>query len=170
MAMHPLQATKSILWYKANTFFFNAKPTKGSDLCDPDLFVASVSNVEVPDIANENFEEYYAGMWYTAPGRNSIYQLTATFKNPEGIDLYDKFSQYLVMTRKDYFDDIKWTLQVDSENPGRSRHSILWVDNALLVGVSNITFDHSVDQILEFSVTWKFALFNEEAAIVTGGL
>lgn len=165
----PLEITKSLFWNKANQFYIDVQPLKGSVPVSMDEFNASLISIDVPDVANENYEDYIAGKFYVAYGRNSIYQITATFKDVWPNKMYTFFNEYLVKNRKQYTDDCKWTIRVDTTYPGGSRNEVLNVDDALLVGVSNLSFDHSNDQILEFSVTWKFTLFNDEGALRTSG-
>jgi hypothetical protein len=166
---NPLYTTKNLFFNKANQFFVTISPVKGALPVDDYKINAALVNVEVPDVANENFEEYIAGKFYTAYGRNSIYQINMTFKDIYPSVLYQYFNDYLVINRKQYTDECKWEIKVDTTYPGGERTEILDVKDGLLIGVSGLTFDHSVDQILEFSCTWKFTLFNEEGALRTNG-
>jgi len=165
---NPLLDVKALTWNKSNQFFFKIEPVLKKPklpLNDMEMMAALIS-VEIPDVTNENFEEYYSGKYYYAMGRNSIYQLTATYRDPYPSVLYNYFNTYLIMTRKKYPDDIKWKLKLQSTLPGKEKKDILEVHDAMLVGLSNLTFDQSLDQILEFSVSWKFTLFNNEGLLI----
>ena len=167
MTVSPLEVTKSLFWNKANQFYFTVVAGSGGPALpvSDDVLMAAVTSIEIPDVTNENFEEYIAGMFYKAYGRNSIYQLTVTFKDIWPNTLYSYFNNYLVMSRKKYTDDVKWSLTMNTTWPGGPLNTILKIDDALLIGVSNLSFDQSNDQILEFSCTWKFSLFNQEGIL-----
>jgi hypothetical protein len=170
-----INLTKGFFWNKANQFWLELEPTwkpLPSGFNTEKMNTCLVS-LELPDIANENFEEYYAGQFNLALGRNSTYQLTATFRDPwalgesgDGSLLYMYFKDYLVTSRKKYLVECGWTLNVKTMWPGaKSKKKILTAEDCLLVGVSNISFNQSNDEIVEFSVTFKFSLTQEEGSL-----
>ena len=158
----PLEISKGIVWSKANQFKITLTPKLGDIPVSNDVLMASITEITSPDVANENFEEYYAGRYYQALGRNSVYQMSVTFKEIYNTQLYQYFYNYLISTRKKYTDDCSWSIGLFQLQPNRGKKTIFNVDKALLIGISNITYNHSNDQVLEFSCTWKFPLFPNE--------
>jgi hypothetical protein len=174
MILMSLHVTRDIFWNKSNQFKCFMIPkwkSLPSEISNEEKLNACIVGLELPDIANENFEEYYAGKYNLAMGRNSVYQLTITFRDPWSIGgaeaggniLYSYFSNYLVTSRKKYMDECSWDLSVFTTYPGNQQwRDVLIANDAMLIGVSNMSYNQSNDEISEFSVTFKFSLIGEE--------
>jgi hypothetical protein len=168
-ANHPITQIFQKTWAKANKFNVDVRFLGTSsihseyfwhDAIDDEDINKYVISVALPDVANENIEEWVGNGYRYAPGRESVHQLTITLRDEQGNGLYRTFMDILQRSRDRYFKEILWHIKVAV--PGEKQQHILTnntvifdEDNAILVSVSGLTYGQETDQLTEFSVTFK---------------
>jgi hypothetical protein len=153
-------------WSYINTFdlrIFNIhEKTKAAigwdqDVMDRDL-VQYVVSVDTPQFTNQPIEVFVANKWVIGNGRDELYRFSITFRDFDQMKLYRKFVQLYQRTREDYFDHVKFTVQLakDGDYYGQNEQKLFDLENTIVESVSQLQFNNTTEnQIAEFTVNFK---------------
>ena len=149
-------------WSMINTFsVIFTKPTILSDpqnLLGEDINL-NILSVQTPDFTNDPIEAYIANKWIIQNGKDSLYRFSITFRDFNQLSLYKMFMQIYALTKNNYFDDVKMTIDIikDADWVGEDNELIfLTLGGTLIEGISNISFNNETEnQIAEFTVSFK---------------
>lgn len=138
------EKTKSLIGWDNQDF--------GADLS---LYVVSV---DTPQFSNQPIEVFVANKWVIGNGRDELYRFSITFRDHEQMKLYRKFIELYQRTREDYFDHVKFTIQLvkDSDYFGQKEQTLFNFENTIVESVSQLQFSNNTEnQIAEFTVNFK---------------
>lgn len=153
-------------WSYINTFdvrLFNLnEKTKRAIGWDNDDFNADLGlyaiSVDTPQFTNQPIEAFVANKWVIGNGRDELYRFTITFRDFNQMKLYRKFVQLYQRTREDYFDHVKFTVQIvkDTDYFGQNTQTLFDMENTIVESVSQLQFNNTTEnQIAEFTVSFK---------------
>jgi hypothetical protein len=153
-------------WSYINTFdlrIFNIhEKTKAAigwdnDVMNRDLTQYVVS-IDTPQFTNQPIEVFVANKWVIGNGRDELYRFSITFRDFDQMKLYRKFVQLYQRTREDYFDHVKFTVQLAKEGDyyGQNEQKLFDLENTIVESVSQLQFNNTTEnQIAEFTVNFK---------------
>lgn len=136
-----------------------------------------VTNININPITNANIQEWIAGRYVYTTGRLEMKQLTLTFRCHDNMSLYNSMKIAHMRLKDLYPKEQMWNITIsaidnnlyntfdgigyNNISPFTEGQSVLNTSSALLVGISNITFDDNSKEIITFSATFMYSKENQ---------
>lgn len=109
-----------------------------------------VMNIDMPQLSGDIDAVLHAGEYRLNAKKFQPFTITVTFRDVLGLKLRDFFIELWSDTQTEYFDDIKSTIEVQTQG-----NLIFKSDMCLIASVSQVQLDNSNAQISEFSVEFQ---------------
>lgn len=120
----------------------NLQPQEILDMC--------VMNIDMPQLMGDVEEVLQGGEYRLIAKKFMPFTLSVTFRDILGLKLRDYFIKIFQNQQTEYFDVIKSSIQVKTQD-----NLIFKSEDILIVSVSQVQIDNTNTQITEFSVEFK---------------
>lgn len=150
-------------WTRINNFSIilnipdtNYKSLIGWDVDQISLNVA-LKSIDTPQYTNNPIEVFTGNEWRFNNGRDEMFRYTMTFRDYDQMSLYSKFVNMYNVSKDNYFDHIKLSVQIMLDDEKSVNEQVLFESNdSIIENISQLQFDHTTEnQIAEFSVGFK---------------
>ena len=161
-----VQKVQNTKWTKANNFNIVIMPldTKFADLIGwemsnelNDMMNVSLVSIDTPEYTNAELAEFIGNEWRYHVGRDELFRMTLTFRDYDQMYLYRKFLTAYNKGKDQYFNKIRFLIQVyNSEDKMIDESLLLETSDAIIESISHLQLNHNTEnQIVEFSVRFK---------------
>ncbi len=128
--------------YRLENLNTSLQPQEILDMC--------LINIDLPQLSSDVEEVLQGGEYRLNAKKFTAFTLSVTFRDVLGLKLRDYFIKIWQAQQTEYFDDIKSSIQIETQN-----NLIFKSDDVLIVSVSQVQMNNSDTQITEFSVEFK---------------
>ena len=131
-----------------------------------------ITGVDVHPITHAPIESYVSNKWVYTNGRREILQVDITFRDLDGLSLYNGFKSTYNTLRGEFPEDQYWTLQVatipnfdysttqtaDQARDYTDHTYIVNTSEAIISNIGSISLDSSSKDIVTFTVSFMYAI------------
>ncbi len=136
--------------YKSNEF--SKQGLKGSDVIN-----MCTMNMDLPQMSSNITTVLHGGVYRLMAEKQTPFTCTVTFRDIAGTELRAYFIAIWMAQQTHYFDEIKSSLEIKMD-----KKTIYKTEDAMIQSISQIQFDNSNTQIVEFSVAFTSPYFTNE--------
>ena len=150
-----IQNIKSTKWTLTDDFQFSFTNPRvplnlATGVSSQDIWDMCVINVDTPQLTAGLQESVLGGTRRFYSQRFQLFNFSVTFRDVEGMQLKEYFTEIWIKQQTYYFDEIRSTVEL------RSNDKIVYKSDACFIGdISQSQFDNGNNQIIEFTVSFS---------------